>query len=286
MDLPASQKSGRDSDDERDAPEQSMGSRDLPESKKSAPVPPCPTAEDRAAASTASATSTAVPATSTADCTLGDAVIAQTTDSLVDISAKYSTGAKAISEVPQKPPLLAALGKTPAAKVTSGKPQSAAAFLKHPPAPPTSALPRKRRARGSDGWTTPGSLQPPATATTLGPAASSQQQAPLKNTPTSPQIALSPAPESSEPAQHAFTTVLTRNAQRHATALQQAATIPVNPAVVGTALFRPSVPGGAFERGSRLAVAAVLSARPGVSAVRVNTKRNIVAADATSQACL
>nr|XP_050031054.1 serine/arginine repetitive matrix protein 2-like [Dermacentor andersoni] len=162
--------------------------------------------------------------------------------------------------------------------------QSAAAFLKDPPAPPAKRLASKKKGKGKR-RNTPGSLQPPATAITSGPAASPQQQAPLKNTPTSSQTALSLAPESGEPAENAFTTVLSRNAQRRARALQ-AATIPVDPAVVGTALFRPSGPGGAFERGSRLAVAAVLSALPGVSAVRVNTKRNIVAADATSQACL
>ncbi|XP_075534520.1 uncharacterized protein LOC142568487 [Dermacentor variabilis] len=162
--------------------------------------------------------------------------------------------------------------------------QSAAAFLKYPPAPPSKRLASKKKGKGKR-RTTPGSLQPPATATTSGPAASPQQQAPLQNTPSSAQIAPSLAPENGEPAEDTFTMVLSRNAQRRARALQ-AATIPVDPAVVGTALFRPSGPGGAFERGSRLAIAAVLSALPGVSAVRVNTKRNIVAADATSQACL
>nr|XP_050046383.1 uncharacterized protein LOC126543296 [Dermacentor andersoni] len=194
MDLSASRKRGRDSDDEGDTPEQLMGSTALPESKKSAPVSPCATAEDKTAASTASATSTAVPdpAIRDRDCTPGDAVIAHATDSLVDTPAKSTTGAKAISEFPQKPPLLAALGKTPAAKVTSGKPQSAAAFLKDPPAHPTKRLASKKKKGKGKRRKTPGSLQPPATATTSAPAASPQQQAPLKDAPTSPQIALSP----------------------------------------------------------------------------------------------
>lgn len=60
----------------------------------------------------------------------------------------------------------------------------------------------------------------------------------------------------------------------------------MNPEVVGTVLFRPSALGGAFRGAPRLVLAAALSARPDVAVVRVNHKRNIVAADTTTQACL
>lgn len=54
----------------------------------------------------------------------------------------------------------------------------------------------------------------------------------------------------------------------------------------GTALFRPSGPDGTFRGTPRLTLAAPLSSRPGVAAVRVNYRRNIVAADAASAECL
>ncbi|KAL3210419.1 hypothetical protein MRX96_037170 [Rhipicephalus microplus] len=80
--------------------------------------------------------------------------------------------------------------------------------------------------------------------------------------------------------------VTTRSARRHARDLAVAAALPVDPAIVGTVLFRPSAPGGTFSGSPRLILAQALSARPGVAAVRVNQKRNIVAADATTRECL
>ncbi|KAH6920351.1 hypothetical protein HPB50_028661 [Hyalomma asiaticum] len=47
-----------------------------------------------------------------------------------------------------------------------------------------------------------------------------------------------------------------------------------------TVLFRPAIPGATFPRTSRLSLAHALSALPGVQEVRVNTKKNVVAADA------
>ncbi|KAH6930616.1 hypothetical protein HPB50_015564 [Hyalomma asiaticum] len=47
-----------------------------------------------------------------------------------------------------------------------------------------------------------------------------------------------------------------------------------------TVPFRPTIPGAIFLRTSRLSLAQALSALPGVQEVRVNTKKNIVAADA------
>ncbi|KAL3186336.1 hypothetical protein MRX96_028054 [Rhipicephalus microplus] len=56
--------------------------------------------------------------------------------------------------------------------------------------------------------------------------------------------------------------------------------------LVGTVLFQPSAPGRTFSTSPRLILAQALSARPGVAASRVNQKRNIVAADATTRECL
>ncbi|KAL3179603.1 hypothetical protein MRX96_037983 [Rhipicephalus microplus] len=83
-----------------------------------------------------------------------------------------------------------------------------------------------------------------------------------------------------------FQVVTTRSARRRARDLAAAAALPVDPAIVGTVLFRPSAPGGTFSGSPRLILAQALSARPGVAAIRVNQKRNIVAADATTRECL
>ncbi|KAL3214213.1 hypothetical protein MRX96_034983 [Rhipicephalus microplus] len=90
----------------------------------------------------------------------------------------------------------------------------------------------------------------------------------------------------SPPDTEGFQVVTTRSARRRARDLAAAAALPVDPAIVGTVLFRPSAPGGTFSGSPRLILAQALSARPGVAAIRVNQKRNIVAADATTRECL
>ncbi|KAH7956395.1 hypothetical protein HPB52_008860 [Rhipicephalus sanguineus] len=90
------------------------------------------------------------------------------------------------------------------------------------------------------------------------------------------------------PAKDDFVTVVSKAAQRRARALEAAA-VTIDPAVVGTALFRPSAPGypgGSFSGSPRLTLAAALAKRPGVLAVRVNHRLNIVAADASTPTCL
>lgn len=82
-----------------------------------------------------------------------------------------------------------------------------------------------------------------------------------------------------------FELVRSKAERWRARALESAA-LPVDPKIVGTVLFRPSAPGGAFRGAPRLELAAALSARPGVAVVRVNHKRNIVAADTTTRECL
>ncbi|KAL3225497.1 hypothetical protein MRX96_004620 [Rhipicephalus microplus] len=90
----------------------------------------------------------------------------------------------------------------------------------------------------------------------------------------------------SPPDTEGFQVVITRSARRRARDLAAAAALPVDPAIVGTVLFRPSAPGDTFSGSPRLILAQALSARPGVAAIRVNQKRNIVAADATTRECL
>ncbi|KAH7952237.1 hypothetical protein HPB52_020342 [Rhipicephalus sanguineus] len=87
------------------------------------------------------------------------------------------------------------------------------------------------------------------------------------------------------PAEDDFVTVVSKAAQRRARALEAAA-VAIDPAVVGTALFRPSAPGSSFSGSPRLTLAAALAKRPGVTAVRVNHRLNIVAADASTPTCL
>ncbi|KAL3255550.1 hypothetical protein MRX96_017449 [Rhipicephalus microplus] len=90
----------------------------------------------------------------------------------------------------------------------------------------------------------------------------------------------------SPPDTEGFQVVTTRGVRCRARNLAAAAALPVDPAIVGTVLFRPSAPGGTFSGSPRLILAQALSARPGVAAVHVNQKRNIVAADATTRECL
>ncbi|KAH7931439.1 hypothetical protein HPB52_025675 [Rhipicephalus sanguineus] len=87
------------------------------------------------------------------------------------------------------------------------------------------------------------------------------------------------------PAEEDFKEVCSKAASRRARKLASSA-LPVDSAVVGTVLFKPSGPGGSFQGSSRLTLAQVLSSRPGVAAIRVNHQRNIVAADVTTRECL
>ncbi|KAH7943915.1 hypothetical protein HPB52_013017 [Rhipicephalus sanguineus] len=87
------------------------------------------------------------------------------------------------------------------------------------------------------------------------------------------------------PAKDDFVTVVSKAAQRRAKALAAAA-IATDPAVVGAVLYPPSAPGGTFKGSPRLTLAATFATRPDVVAVRINHRRNIVAAEASTQPCL
>ncbi|KAH7933716.1 hypothetical protein HPB49_015990 [Dermacentor silvarum] len=94
-------------------------------------------------------------------------------------------------------------------------------------------------------------------------------------------------------AEASFTVVATRSHYRHPRGPTRETTIPPVTAtlpeafnktptrnIAGTALFRPAAAGASFWRPSRLKIAEVLSALPGVVEVRVNKCLDIVAVDA------
>ncbi|KAH7943546.1 hypothetical protein HPB52_009202 [Rhipicephalus sanguineus] len=104
--------------------------------------------------------------------------------------------------------------------------------------------------------------------------------------PAPPLVPVASSPSSWQPEdQEGFQPALSKAARRRARDMT-AATLPVDPAVVGTVLYRPSTAGGSFKGSPRLTLAQALSSHAGVSAIRINHKRNIVAADATTKECL
>ncbi|KAL3179159.1 hypothetical protein MRX96_038257 [Rhipicephalus microplus] len=158
-------------------------------------------------------------------------------------------------------------------------PYTAKDFLLTPSAGATPTNRRKKVKKKPDQEATPGycigghGCQPPPN---LSP------RPPLQWTPQGGTIVQRGVPPYTE----GFQVVTTRSARRRARDLAAAAALPVDPAIVGTVLFRPSAPGGTFSGSPRLILTQALSARPGVAAIRVNQKRNIVAADATTRECL
>ncbi|KAL3196814.1 hypothetical protein MRX96_045085 [Rhipicephalus microplus] len=143
------------------------------------------------------------------------------------------------------------------------------------------ATPTNRRKKGKKKLT---KKQPPVTASE-GTAANLPQ--PFGKAPTAVDTTRKHSSAAgSPPDTEGFQVVTTRSAGRRARDLAAAAALPVDPAIVGTVLFRPSAPGGTFSGSPRLILAQALSTRPGVAAIRVNQKRNIVAADATMRECL
>ncbi|KAL3245901.1 hypothetical protein MRX96_058107 [Rhipicephalus microplus] len=151
-------------------------------------------------------------------------------------------------------------------------------FLLTPSAGATPTNHRKKRKKK------PTKKQPPVTASE-GMAANLPQ--PFGKAPTAVDTTTRHSSAAGSPSDtEGFQGVTTRSARRRARDLAAAAALPVDPSIVGTVLFRPSAPGGTFSGFPRLILAQALSARPGVAAIRVNQKRNIVAADATTRECL
>ncbi|KAL3187847.1 hypothetical protein MRX96_000470 [Rhipicephalus microplus] len=74
-------------------------------------------------------------------------------------------------------------------------------------------------------------------------------------------------------------------ARKRASALEATA-IATNYAVARTVIYRSSTPGGSFMGLPRLTLTVELAKRPGVTAVHVNQRGNIIAADAATPACL
>ncbi|KAH7934471.1 hypothetical protein HPB51_029163 [Rhipicephalus microplus] len=145
--------------------------------------------------------------------------------------------------------------------------------------PSAGATHTNRRKKGKK----PTKKQPPVTASE-GTAANLPQ--PFSKAPTAVDTRKHSSAAGSPPDTEGFQVVTTKSARRRARDLAAAAALPVDPAIVGTVLFRPSAPGGTFSGSPRLILAQALSTRPGMAAIRVNQKRNIVAADATTRECL
>nr|XP_050035619.1 mucin-2-like [Dermacentor andersoni] len=170
---------------------------------------------------------------------------------------------------------------TPTVSSHQGPDNPAARFLKDPsyqpasrPKPKGKKKQKKRKEPAHVSRSSPGatydSRRPPATLVTPSVPTAAVQRA---------------TPSARESTMYDFMLVQSKRDGRCARALETAA-LPVDPAVVGTVLFRPSAPGGTFRGAPRLSLAATLSSRPGVAVVRVNHKRNIVAADTTTRKCL
>nr|XP_050031672.1 uncharacterized protein LOC126527867 [Dermacentor andersoni] len=161
-----------------------------------------------------------------------------------------------------------------------GPVHAAARFLKDPPrqtAPWLKPKGKKKKQRKEPADVSPSSREA---------TDDSRRQPATPITPSAPAAAVQRAtPPAREPTPDGFTLVQSKGDRRRARTLENAA-LPVDPAVIGTVLFRRAAPGGAFRGALRLALAAALSSRPGLSAVRVNHRRNIVAADTTTQECL
>ncbi|KAH7984570.1 hypothetical protein HPB52_022291 [Rhipicephalus sanguineus] len=164
-------------------------------------------------------------------------------------------------------------------------PATAMAFLRSPTTgeQPASRKRKKGRKTARKQHTPAAPLSTSAVSSSAGPSAP-----PADPVTTGRPPALTPAVTStpeSQPDEVSFQEVKSKAALRRARKITTAA-LPVDPAVVGTVLFRPSDPGGSFRGTPRLSIAQALPSHPGVADIRVNHHRNIVAVDATSQECL
>ncbi|KAH7962693.1 hypothetical protein HPB52_017513 [Rhipicephalus sanguineus] len=165
-------------------------------------------------------------------------------------------------------------------------PATAMAFLR---SPTTGEQPASRKRKKKGRKTARKQHTPAAPLSTSAVSSSAGPSAPPADPVTTgrPPV-LTPAvtrPPESQPNEVSFQEVKSKAALRRARKITTAA-LPVDPAVVGTVLFRPSAPGGSFRGTPRLSIAQALPSNPGVADIRVNHHRNIVAVDATSQECL
>ncbi|KAL3171319.1 hypothetical protein MRX96_013540 [Rhipicephalus microplus] len=111
------------------------------------------------------------------------------------------------------------------------------------------------------------------------------RKAPPAKRPQNTLVAVPRLRPSLPPVEDGYQTAISKAARWRARALKAAA-IATDPAVAGTLLYHPSNAGGSFSGSPRLTLAAALVKQPGVTAVRVNYRRNIVAADAATPACV
>ncbi|XP_037576998.1 uncharacterized protein LOC119459253 [Dermacentor silvarum] len=185
--------------------------------------------------------------------------------------ARFPAASSALADATKSVPLAPTLDR---------RAHTAAEFLRSAPShTPTQQNERKKKKKKPSGKKTAGSPVTPSA-----PAAAPPRLGPVASAALT-ETAHHVTPVASEPPSDGFELVRSKAERRRARALESAA-LPVDPKIVGTVLFRPSAPGGAFRGAPRLELAAALSARPGVVVVRVNHKRNIVAADTTTRECL
>ncbi|KAH7952372.1 hypothetical protein HPB52_022046 [Rhipicephalus sanguineus] len=162
---------------------------------------------------------------------------------------------------------------------------TAAAFLKENPQPMTvNSVRKKGRSKCRRAPFTP-QLPEKSAIDASGTETASQSPCP-KELPRSANGTASSQPNARDSAPEDFTLASSRSPRRRARALASSPVLPDDPAVAGTVSFKPSAPNGAFMQSSRLVVASALSTRPGVLKVRVNRRRNIVAADVSSRECI
>ncbi|KAH7987858.1 uncharacterized protein LOC119376683 [Rhipicephalus sanguineus] len=163
---------------------------------------------------------------------------------------------------------------------------SAVAFLKENSQPMTVNSVRKKKGKSKRRRAPSTSQLPEKPAINASDTETASQSPCPKEVPRSANGTASSQPHASDPAPEDFTLASSRGARRRARALASSPVLPADPAVAGTVLFKPSAPNGAFMQSSRLALASALSSRPGVIKVRVNSRRNIVAADVSSRECI
>lgn len=216
------------------------------------------------------------------------------------VPAGHSDGATAVDTPAALPDALSSdeehMDEVPDASAESSRqedrrqptPGTAAAFLKSTTAGDTPA-PRKKKKKGKKSARKQHTPAAPAGTSAAISSSGGLRAAPAGPVTTARPLAETPAttsvPASQPEDEVAFQVVKSKAALRRDRRLT-AAVLPVNPAVVGTVLYRPAAAGGTFSGIPRLTLARALFPRPGVAAIRVNHRRNIVAADAATQECL
>ncbi|XP_049522472.1 nascent polypeptide-associated complex subunit alpha, muscle-specific form-like [Dermacentor silvarum] len=274
MDETTTRKRGRDSEDEEELPKQSSGPGAHSDSKRKPLTPPSTPAATEPVPAAATSTEGPADTTAAAEKTSPSAAPGKPATTTPGVAASQKTADSHQPEPRRKAP-----------------PQTAADFLKRNQRPATNVATKKQLKKTAKGKHSQPAGAPQArssssqSAPAATPATPPQQAGPRQWTPeASTNLAGASEPAGSTPeVPDDFRLVMSRAARRRNKAT---VALPADPAVAGTVLFRPSEKDGSFAKESRLALASALATIEGVTAVRVNGKRNVVAADAAMQSCL